>query len=306
MAATGLGNPNDAAEGRCVGTLSAWGSADLVATDSFASADGAGWWVDRSRFDTFLRDRCEALGVTSVTGRVTALHRHQHSWEVSLATGAQMAATWVIDATGRTGALARQLGAFRRTRTKLLAVHARTTLASQTPPSRVFLESEPEGWWYIGRSSADRIGATAIVLPSHARSLLTAQRFVKHLAQMNHLGHWARKHTSWSAAHTSVASSSTLDRVCGPCWVACGDAAAAFDPISGQGLLGALVSGLAAAQAICASDTAAAMDCLAGSQAEVIRICELRRVGAYRQEKRWPDNPFWSDLHIEAGVSPGN
>jgi hypothetical protein len=63
-------------------------------------------------------------------------------------------------------------------------------------------------------------------------------------------------------------------------------------------LLGALVSGLAAAQAICASDTAAAMDCLVGSQADVNRIYELRRLGTYRQEKRWPHSPFWSDQHI--------
>jgi flavin-dependent dehydrogenase len=293
MAAAGLGAINDAAEGRCAGTLSAWGSAHLAATDTFASPDGVGWWVDRSRFDTALHDRCGALGVTRITGRVVAVHRQRNHWAINLANGAAIAASWVIDATGQSGALARQLGGVRRTGAKLLAVHAQTSSASQSMPSRVFLESAPEGWWYIGSSSAHRIGATAIVQPGHARSVLSTQDFVQHLAQMRHLSRWARQHT-WGAPHTSLASSSTLDRVTGPSWVACGDAASALDPISGQGLLGALVSGLAAAQAICSSNTKNAMDSLAGQHAEVVRIYELRRAAAYQQETRWPDHRFWS------------
>ena len=294
MAAAGLGAVDDVAEGRCGGTLSAWGSGDFAATDTFASPGGAGWWVDRGRFDAALRDRCEALGVSWVTGRVTAVRRQQRSWGLSLASGAEMAATWVIDATGRTGAVARRLGASRRTGTQLVAVYARTNGVCESAPSRVFLESEPDGWWYVGGSSRHRIGATAVAQPSRARSLLTTEHFVKRLAQMHHLGRWAGQHTHWNAPRTSLASSSTLDRVFGPDWVACGDAALAFDPISGQGLLGALVTGLGAAQAICSSNTSAAMRGYAARHADVFRIYELRRAAAYRREQRWPDRPFWS------------
>lgn len=62
-------------EGRCGGTLSAWGSDQLGASEAFASPDGPGWFVDRRRFDAVLRTRCVALGATLVTGRTHDLRR---------------------------------------------------------------------------------------------------------------------------------------------------------------------------------------------------------------------------------------
>jgi flavin-dependent dehydrogenase len=294
VSAAGLGTVDDVAEGRCGGTLSAWGTDHLAAADSFPSPEGAGWWIDRVRFDAALRDRCAALGVAVVTGRVTGVRREQPCWVVSFAGGAQTVADWVIDATGRAGVVARQLGASRRLGPELVAVHARTSGVSESVPSRVFLEAEPNGWWYVGASSQNRIGAAAVVQPSDARWLLTGEHFAQRLGQTRHLSRWAHQHSGWSAPRTSAASGSALDRVFGDGWVACGDAAMALDPISGQGLLGALAGGLAAAQAICSSDTRAQMRRIATRHADVLRIYNLRRAAAYLAEQRWPQQPFWS------------
>src|SRR5207245_744542 len=46
-----------------------------------------------------------------------------------------------------------------------------------------------------------------------------------------------------------AANSSRLDRLAGKNWLAVGDAAMAFDPLSSQGVYNALMSGLLAAQA---------------------------------------------------------
>jgi flavin-dependent dehydrogenase len=296
MRAAGLGTVDDVAQGRCGGTLSAWGTAHLAVNDSFASPEGAGWWVDRARFDAALRDRCASLGVAVLPRRAKAVWRDNHCWIVDFAGGGQIRAGWVIDATGRAGALTRRLGASRRAGPGLLAVHARTKEASETTPSRVLLETGPHGWWYVGTSSNRQIGACAVVQPSLARLLLSTEHFAKSLNHTSHLGCWARGH-QFSAPRTSWASSSALDRVSGAGWVACGDAAMALDPISGQGLLGALAGGLAAAQAICSSDTARQMRQIAARHAEVLRIYELRRSAAYRSEQRWPQHPFWSTQH---------
>jgi flavin-dependent dehydrogenase len=294
MCAAGLGTVDDVAEGPCGGTLSAWGTDHLAATDSFTSPDGAGWWVDRASFDAALRDRCAALGVAVVTGRVTCVRREQHRWTVSLAGGAQMVADWVIDATGRVGAVARCLGASRQPGPALVAVHARTSGVGESVPSRIFLEADRDGWWYVGASSRHRIGATAVVQPSDARWLLTAEHFVERLGQTRHLSRWAGQHSGWSVPRTSPASGSALDRVFGDGWIACGDAAMALDPISGQGLFGALAGGLAAAQAICSSDTPAQMRRIAARHADVLRIYNRRRTAAYRGEHRWPEQQFWA------------
>jgi flavin-dependent dehydrogenase len=303
--AAGLGIVDDMTEGRCGGTLSAWGTDHLAATDSFTSPDGAGWWVDRVRFDAALRDRCAALGVAVVTGRVTGVRREQHCWMVSLAGGAQTMADWVIDATGRVGAVARCLGASRQPGPALVAVHARTSGVDESVPSRVFLEAEPDGWWYVGASSRHRIGATAVVQPSDARWLLTAEHFVGRLGQTRHLSRWAGQHGGWNAPRTSPASSSALDRVFGEGWIACGDAAMALDPISGQGLVGALAGGLVAAQAICSSDTSTQMRRIATRHADVLRIYKRRRTAAYRREHRWPEQPFWATQSSGRGQERG-
>jgi flavin-dependent dehydrogenase len=81
--------------------------------------------------------------------------------------------------------------------------------------------------------------------------------------------------------------------MCGEGWIACGDAAAAFDPLSSQGLLGALAGGVAAAQAICAEDTGTALAGIAVRHREIRAIYEARRSTAYARERQWPDRPFW-------------
>ena len=150
LVGAGLEPVDTLVEGPCGGTLSAWGSGQLVASDGFASPDGAGWWVDRDRFDAALRHRCVGLGVILLTGRMRDLRRAGRGWTARSARGADVSARWVIDATGRSAAVARRLGAIRRTGPPLVAVHARTSTPREQPSARIFLEAEADGWWYVG------------------------------------------------------------------------------------------------------------------------------------------------------------
>ena len=60
--------------------------------------------------------------------------------------------------------------------------------------------------------------------------------------------------------HFSDASGSVSEPVAGDGWIACGDAAVSFDPISSQGILNAIRTGAAVASAILAGDTTRAFD----------------------------------------------
>jgi flavin-dependent dehydrogenase len=79
-------------------------------------------------------------------------------------------------------------------------------------------------------------------------------------------------------------------------WIACGDAAMSFDPISGQGIFAALHSGNEAAAAVHATlDGAPALLGAYGQRmAEVWSIYRARHAALYAGERRWPDRPFWS------------
>src|SRR4029434_4989904 len=64
-----------------------------------------------------------------------------------------------------------------------------------------------------------------------------------------------------AAPRVVAANSSRLDSVSGHGWLAVGDAAMAFDPLSSQGLMHALASGMRAGEALhsCLAGEAAAM-----------------------------------------------
>ena len=99
-----------------------------------------------------------------------------------------------------------------------------------------------------------------------------------------------------------AANSSRLDRVSGRGWLAVGDAAMAFDPLSSQGLMHALASGMRAGEALngCLAGEAAAMGEYDRKANEVFREYSRLRGVYYGREQRWPQSVFWRRRHAVA------
>jgi flavin-dependent dehydrogenase len=96
-----------------------------------------------------------------------------------------------------------------------------------------------------------------------------------------------------------AANSSRLDCVSGRSWLAVGDAAMAFDPLSSQGLTRALASGIRAGEALngCFAGDPAAM-CKYDIEAnDVFREYSRLRAVYYGREQRWPQSVFWQRRH---------
>jgi flavin-dependent dehydrogenase len=116
---------------------------------------------------------------------------------------------------------------------------------------------------------------------------------------LEHVG----KPDSFSRLHVVVARSGRLDRTVGPGWVAVGDAAMAFDPLSGRGIVHAIESGQAAAEALLAwylGDCGAVSRLAAGVALSFDNYCKNRLL-YYGRECRWPDAAFWSRRHHPGG-----
>jgi flavin-dependent dehydrogenase len=102
-----------------------------------------------------------------------------------------------------------------------------------------------------------------------------------------------------AALHSDVAvraaASHCLDRAAGDGWIAVGDAACAFDPLSSAGIVTGLRSGLEAAREI------AGIAGTAGSAPAEYDARVQRRFAAYLDgrreqyalEARWPESAFW-------------
>ncbi len=85
-----------------------------------------------------------------------------------------------------------------------------------------------------------------------------------------------------------------LDTLAGPGWVAAGDAALSFDPLSSQGIFTVLYTGMKAGDTVLAalSGEPRAVETYA-ARLESIRSAYLRQHRSFsRVERRWTDEPF--------------
>ena len=118
----------------------------------------------------------------------------------------------------------------------------------------------------------------------------TALEATRHLqARLGHLVWRDEEPTVWNA-HSSL-----LGPPGGPGWLAVGDAAAAYDPISARGIHKALEDGLRAAVAIRSAweGNDDAIGAFARHTILAFRSYLEQRALLYARESRWPESRFW-------------
>ena len=290
----------------CYGNVSAWGSETPDRDDFLFHPHGHGWHLDRARFDASLRQAAEEAGAEVLTGCEVDRGRSRRGRGLAgrpdaLRRPGGVRCRLLIDATGRCGAVARRVGATRHRQDALIAVHARfrPTAGAVDRDSRTLVEAAPDGWWYAALvPSGDRVVAyfTDADLADRA-ALLTPEGFLAQLDGSHLVREVLSGHGSTLADRPRItdAAGARLDRFAGPGWLAVGDSALSFDPLSSQGLLTALYTGLRAGQA-----AGRLLDGDDGPLEEYARRLEAihdayrRHLAAYyAAERRWADRTFW-------------
>lgn len=312
--AAGLPPPDPERHTRVRGSWSAWATAELEATDFLRSPDGPGWRLDRPAFDAALRRAAIDAGAGRRRARVVAVRQESGDtapdtaplWRVDFSDGGPpVRARWLIDATGRRAALARQLGAGRLRDDRLIAIFARLSVTEgpMADPGfdRTVIEAVPEGWWYAARLPSGAVMAALHTSPATAARIL-ADRPRWHAARLE-APHLARLtgHADAGAALDPVAAcdagGTALDRLAGPGWIAAGDAAQAYDPLSAQGLLSAMHAGRQAARAVDAAlgGDSSAIPQVVTAQAHLRAVYRGRLAAYYAQAAgRFPGAEFWT------------
>ncbi|MFG3227267.1 NAD(P)/FAD-dependent oxidoreductase [Kitasatospora sp. NPDC048194] len=292
----------------CYGNRSTWGSARPASVDSIHDPYGPGWHLDRALFDHRMRQAAAAAGV-DVREALVRPHacRLDGTWSLALE-GRTVRCRRLVDATGRRAAIATTHGARRLVGDRLLALHL-TLDPADAADRTTLVEAVPDGWWYSALLPDDRLLVaffTDADLPA-ARGA-DRVRLRAALARTRHTAARAagRRWPPGAAPRRAPAHVSRLDTVHGPGWIAAGDAAAAFDPLSSQGILTALYTGMRAGRAVHASldgDTGALSRYAADVDAVV--AAHLRnRHAYYGLERRWPHAEFWRRRHADAASAP--
>ncbi|MBZ9593736.1 NAD(P)/FAD-dependent oxidoreductase [Streptomyces erythrochromogenes] len=285
----------------CTGTDAAWGSEQPHGRGHVMDPHGHGWHLDRVRFDAFLRGAAEDAGARPVCGVAVRRTGRPGAWRLVIrerGVERELPCRWVVDATGRRAAIARQC-AVRLRQDRLVAAYV--LLAGPVPADqdlRTLVESAPRGWWYTARVPAGRLVAHLTDLDLVEPRLRTAAGFLEEAAGTRHVGTRLGGYAAgrlpeprWAPAHGQ-----RLARPTGPGWVAVGDAALACDPLSAQGILTALHTGARAAAAVDGSLRGEA-GALAAYRAFVDGIAArylALHAQAYADEARWVSLPFWA------------
>jgi flavin-dependent dehydrogenase len=202
----------------CLGIRRRWGGSPAEIEDFLAYRGGEGHVIDRAPFDAALRARARAAGARFIAVRVSKVTEQGGTLHASLSDGSALKAARVVDATGRAAAVARRLGAKRICSERLTA-----RLKEQIPDPT----GQAPGWLEVYGES--RCWRYAIQGPRERRQS------------------WSVSPVTAGGRGCEDASSARLDRAAGKNWTAVGDAAAAFDPITSQGLANAFsTAGVAA------------------------------------------------------------
>lgn len=296
---------------RSPGTLAFWGSDTAHTEDTLFGLHGDGLQLDRARFDAGLRAAAQAAGAQVIDGaRLRLLERgdahtpHTLELRIDEAAPQRVQARWLIDASGRSASLARALGARRIAHDRLLAFHQRLIGGAATDrDGRTWVEAVAEGWWYsVLLPSGERLIAYLSDFSgedgaAERRRLLTGEGLwnALRLAPRLHalcVEHGWRPH---GAVQGADAGSTELDRAGGERWLAVGDAALAFDPLSSKGIANALYTGVRAAGMIRACDQgdAEAVGGYARHLREIHRVYRGQCRSFYAMEGRWVGSGFW-------------
>ena len=287
----------------CPGSVSSWGRASVGYNDFILNPMGPAWHLNRPRFEGMLAERAVQSGATLecrtrfVGGDFRGdgfevLLRHQSDREY------RTHADWIIDATGSKARFARQRGAKQAVHDRMIGIARFASLKSGSFGSQTILEAARQGWWYGARLPENRVVTMFVTEPENA-SHWTANghaRWRDGLQSTNLLG---PRIEACDLAEEKVICfpvlSSILDRMEGEHWLAIGDAASCYDPISSQGIYKALIDAADAGPHV-----AAAMGFgktppwrYSSRLTDRFRDYLANRAYLYGLEQRWPDSMFW-------------
>jgi flavin-dependent dehydrogenase len=281
-----------------------WGGPTANHMDYIFHPAGRGFNLSRPLFDASLAEKCREDGAAIFTSaRLLRADWRRSHWVVTVNVrdeAVELKPRFIVDATGRAAAFARAHGSLVQGEDRQIAVVAvgcnGTDLGEHG--GRILIESAETGWWYFAPLSAGRcvcmFVTDANLLPSRAKARLPLW-WKQQVHSTSHIRNRVARYGRSADPLVRCARSQRLDRFVGIGWIAVGDAAMAFDPLSSRGIGKAVEQGHLAADAIAAhlSGDREALRGYSNVVEEEYRNYRRLRVGYYSMEGRWPGAEFW-------------
>jgi flavin-dependent dehydrogenase len=276
------------------GIRSAWETPIARHHDFLYNPYGCGWHVDRADFDALLaRAAADAGAELLVSARITAVDEDADGqWRLEVTAGGKkrtLRGRLLVDATGRKASIVRKLGCGVHTVDRLIGAVA--VLSRSNAEQWTLIEAVENGWWYSALLPRDR---TVFAYMTDS-DLWRNSNWEELLKQAPLTSERATGMDQLPRIHIVSAASLLRVPVTGPNWIAAGDAALAFDPLSGLGIYKTIESGLRSSAAIarCFEGDRSGMVEYENWTAEGFRSYLSMRRQFYGSVERWPRSRFW-------------
>ena len=304
---------------RAYGNAAAWGSANLQQRDFLFTPFGAGWHLNRRQFDADLAQAAEQAG-TQVWRhtRLETLQRRDEHWSLAVVQQQhgqpqvrRLRARFVVDASGKSQVVARRMKAQRQFFDCLVAVVAHYP-APAMADTFTRVEACEHGWFYsacVPDEQGQRMWWVALMTDADLVRSQGLRDPARWWLQMSACPHTRERLGGYGAPprlELVIAHSAMLNPISGPGWLAVGDAAASYDPLSSSGIVRALDSGCQAARGIALA--------LQGQEQAFSALGEQQQLAYqhylatwsryYQMEQRWPQSKFWRRRQLSIVMDP--
>lgn len=289
---------------KCSAKVSAWGSERWIYQDSLRDPEGGGWHILRHRFEQVLLERAKAQGIPFHAAKLLEVADNGAEYRVraqGLDGVIEAQSPCLIDATGRNAWLVRRIASAPRRGNTQMAVAGWFSDPSETVEQVTHVKSVRNGWWYTAPLPGHKRVVTFHGLPDSVSVYFrNPDRFVHDARHSGFEAGMLDEANILTPLQSCDASAGLSPNVAGRRWLAVGDAALFFDPLSSQGLHFAFYSAVKARDAICNAMTAKdgqgahhAMGLYCTQVSDVFKANQRTRYMFYTQEKRYLDDPYW-------------
>jgi len=223
----------------CPGSASIWGGDQVGYNDYILSPVGSAWRLERRAFDDMLARAAREAGVELCwSTRYLQSTHDQDGYRLLLRTPEgknEVYGSWVVDATGPAARFALHAGARRIVDDRLYCLARYANIRAGSMTMQTLLGADEDGWWYAARLPGERVVVLFVSEGETFRRLkendhegfersVTVTRLISPML--------ARLALEKKVYFATTVYSSRLDRLEGEGWLAVGDAAASYDPLS--------------------------------------------------------------------------
>ena len=276
------------------GIQTAWETPSPRHQDFLRNPYGCGWHVDRARFDAMLASAAAREGAELfVSTRIVSCSMQSGGeWLLEAArdgTELTLNGRMLVDATGRKALFASRQGSQARAADRMIG--AVTFCETSDSAQWTLIEAVDDGWWYSAPLPGARM-VFAYMTDSDLWRNLEWTELVKRAPLT-----FERAGCLPVPPPFQIVSAASVLRhpVAGANWMAVGDAALAFDPLSGQGISKSIETGARCSAAVArwfAGDSGALSEYQSWVNQAYESYLVLRRQ-FYSSVVRFPGSPFW-------------